>query len=203
MVDLVFPPVCAGCGRVDYRFCLYCTTALGNSPIELIWPRVEALNVVCATGLHADVLADAIRAFKYEGARELAAPLAARLVKSVVNLDRPIDAIVPVPLSSERLSERGYNQSELLAQILRDETQIPCISGWLQRIRHTGQQVGLDESARRDNVQGAFDASAEVQGQSILLIDDVVTTGSTLGECALALKAKGAVAVHALAISHA
>ena len=139
---------------------------------------------------------------KYEGAPELAMPLAARLQQLIDTLPGSADAIVPVPLSSQRLAERGYNQCELLGWHLSVKCEIPCRPGWLQRTRDTGQQVGLTVDARRVNVRDAFAASEDVRGRSVLLIDDVVTTGSTLSECALALRRKGAAAVYALTVSH-
>ena len=97
------------------------------------------------------------------------------------------DAVVPVPIHWFRRNERGFNQSELLAESF--ENVRPEL---LKRSKYTRQQVGLSPAVRRENLAGAFRASKEVQGMSILLIDDVVTTGSTARECAFALRNAGA-----------
>ena len=164
--------------------------------------RVEALGELCATGEHQGVLQNAVQAFKYDDARELAMPLADRLVEALQILNWPINAVVPVPLYADRQAERGYNQSELLCQHLALETGIPALPTVLRRIRKTSQQALLSEADRRENVRGAFAASADVMGLSILLVDDVATSGSTLRECAKALRKQGAGLIFGIAVSH-
>lgn len=200
--DLIFPPTCGHCGRVDHRFCPSCLYELEQVPIAVSRLRVEALDKLCATGGHCGVVQNAVQAFKYDGARELAMPLANRLVKALQILNPPIDTIVPVPLYADRQAARGYNQSELLCQHLALKTGIPARPNALKRIRETSQQALLSEADRHTNVRGAFAASEAVKGLSILLVDDVITTGSTLRECADALNAKGAGRVYGIAVSH-
>lgn len=203
LANLVFPPRCGGCGRVDHQFCPVCTEKLTTLPIESHPHDVENVDIVNATATYEGVIADAIRVFKYEGAPQLAAPLAARLEALLVSHNWPVDAVVPVPLSDERLAERGYNQSELLGSLLGAACLLPCRPDLLRRLRHTEKQAQLSGEERTVNVKDAFAAADEVKGLSILLIDDVVTTGSTLKECALALRNQGAQAVCALAVSRA
>lgn len=97
------------------------------------------------------------------------------------------DAFVPVPIHWTRLCERGFNQSVLLAEALPNVRQ-----DWLWRTRRTRQQAGLSPELRRQNLVGAFEASESVRGASIVLVDDVTTSGGTARECAKALLAKGA-----------
>lgn len=200
--DLVFPPSCSHCGRVDFRFCPACLYELEQVPIALSQLRVESLDALCATGGHRGLLQSTIQAFKYDGARELAMPLADRLVKALRILNLPIDAIVPVPLFADRQAERGYNQSELLCQQMVLKTGIPARPTLLKRIRETSQQALLSEEDRRKNVRDAFEASADANGLSVLLVDDVATTGSTLRECAKALRKQGAGHIYGIAVSH-
>jgi ComF family protein len=103
-------------------------------------------------------------------------------------------AVVPVPLYWWRRWTRGYNQSEVLARALAERLRLPCRVGWLRRTRNTRRQVQQTPAARRENVRGAFTARAcpRLHGQTILLVDDVLTTGSTAGEAARALRAAGA-----------
>ena len=203
LLDLVFPPTCGNCGRVDYRFCHDCLGELGRVPVAATRREARALDALCATGAHDGVLRKALQSFKYEGATLLSATLAARLTAGLRERNWPIDVIVPVPLFADREEERGYNQSALLSEPVASAMGVPCRAVYLRRIRSTSQQAALSETERRENVKDAFEASEEVKGLSVLLIDDVVTTGSTLGECASALRAKGASKVYGIAVSHA
>jgi ComF family protein len=115
-----------------------------------------------------------------------------------------IDVIVPVPLGVARQKERGYNQAALIARPVALET------GWayrpkaLSRVRETKTQVGLSIEERRMNVGGAFKAEGEgVAGKNVLLIDDVLTTGSTMEACAAALIEAGAAKVFGLTLARA
>jgi ComF family protein len=120
-----------------------------------------------------------------------------------LTLRASIHAVVPVPLHPQRSAERGYNQSELLAQVFADRCAIACEPGWIQRTRFTRPQVGLDMTARRHNVTDAFRAAPQVAGKTILLIDDVFTTGATLQACAEAARDAGARAVYGLTLAAA
>ncbi|MGH8093596.1 MAG: ComF family protein [Chthoniobacterales bacterium] len=111
---------------------------------------------------------------------------------------RRFDLIVPVPLHPARQRERGFNQAELLAIELRRESCLP-LRNVLQRTRYTTTQTQFDRSERMENLRGAFRLrrGCDVQDLRMLLVDDVLTTGSTLSECASVLKKAGALSVHA------
>lgn len=203
LVDLVFPPTCANCSRVDALFCAACGAELESHPLEISHHMVDGLDRLCTTGGHQGVLASAVRAFKYEGATDLSDLLAERLIRAHGEQSWRFDAVVPVPLHADRLLERGYNQAALLGERVAQTLRIRFEPGLLGRIRSTGQQARLSGSERQQNVVGAFEADAAVQGMSVLLIDDVVTTGATLSECSAALRARHAQAVHGIALSHA
>jgi ComF family protein len=114
------------------------------------------------------------------------------------------DIIVPVPLHAARQRERGFNQASLLAALLCEQTSIPSQS-LLERIRYTTTQTALDRSERIENLHNAFRLrkNADVRGLQVLLIDDVLTTGSTLSECARVLKRAGTLSVHAATAARA
>ena len=202
LLDLIFPPICGHCGRVDFRFCAACLHDMARVPLALSRLRVPKLDVLYATGGHHGVIQNAVHAFKYDDARELATPLADRLFKALQLLNLPIDALVPVPLFADRQAERGYNQSELLCQQLALKTGIPARPTVLKRIRQTDPQAMIAGPKRQDNVKDAFAASVNVMGLSVLLVDDVATSGSTLRECAKALRQQGAGRVYGIAVSH-
>jgi ComF family protein len=117
---------------------------------------------------------------------------------------RRFDVVVPVPLHATRLRERGFNQASLLAELLSAQTSIHS-KPLLDRIRYTTTQTALDRSERMENLHDAFRLrkNADVRGLRVLLIDDVLTTGSTLSECARVLKRAGALSVHAATAARA
>ena len=222
-LDLLFPPQCAACGAAGYPFCPRCAQLVEPVPPEICArcgrPQLAAvalcgecrhgashLLLARAAALHTYPLREAIHALKYENRPELAAPLARYLVAVFRSapwdaLPQPIDAVVPVPLHARRHEERGYNQSELLAAGLCRAAGLPLEPAWLQRTQDTRRQVGLSAAERKQNVAGAFTASSRVAGHTLLLVDDVYTTGATLKSCAEAAIAAGARAVYALTLA--
>jgi len=117
---------------------------------------------------------------------------------------RKFDIIVPVPLHPTRQRERGFNQASLLAELLTARVSVPC-KPVLKRIRYTTTQTALDRAERMENLHNAFRLrrNANVRGLRVLLIDDVLTTGSTLSECARILKRSGAISVYAATAARA
>ncbi|MBF0280076.1 MAG: ComF family protein [SAR324 cluster bacterium] len=110
------------------------------------------------------------------------------------------DAIVPIPLHQKRLLQRGFNQAMLLAYFaFPDPSRIRC--RWLKRIRSTDPQTELPLAQRIDNMKDAFEASPDVEGKQILLVDDVITTGATLNAAARCLKESGAASVNTVVLA--
>jgi competence protein ComFC len=146
----------------------------------------------------------ALHTLKYKRNIALGDTLAHQLAPHAMNLGWPIEVVVPVPLGRKRMQERGYNQVGLVAMPLA------VLSGWeyapraLARARETRSQVGLSPVERKENVTGAFRGDpSKVSGKNVLLMDDVVTTGSTLSACAGALVEAGARDVYALTLTRA
>ena len=144
---------------------------------------------------------EAIHALKYKRRRDAAAPLAKLLAAQLESLKFKFDFMTCVPLYPSREAARGYNQAELLAREtarLTGYTYLPM----LECVRPTADQVGLDWVTRRANVREAFRArEASLDTKSIVIIDDVCTTGATLDACAEALFQRGAHAVYGLAVA--
>jgi ComF family protein len=146
---------------------------------------------------------NALHQMKYRSDIGLGDALAAQMTGFVHTLDWPIDLVTPVPLSKSRRRERGYNQVALVARPLSMALGLTYAPAALVRCKNTHSQVGLSREERRENVRGVFRADARVRGKTILLVDDVATTGSTLTSGAEALLAAGASQVYALTIARA
>jgi ComF family protein len=134
----------------------------------------------------------AVHRFKYEGWRRLATPLAQFVAERMAIEGVAARWVVAVPLHPDRLRQRGFNQAELLARELRRRMALAAPVGELVRTRPTPPQVGRDRLRRFENVKDAFTwRGGRLEGESILLVDDVATTGATLDACASALRIAG------------
>lgn len=149
---------------------------------------------ITAIGRYSEPLRSMCKAMKFGNARDVAAPLAAYLVQLLMDrgVADKVDVIVPMPLHVLRRFERGYNQAELLAQPLARALGKPLLPQALRRTRGTDRQARLSPLERRRNVEGAFAVrpkfASSIASKSILLVDDVMTTGSTFAAAAQALK---------------
>lgn len=141
---------------------------------------------------------------KYRSNIGLGEAIAAQMVDFVRSLQWPVEIVIPVPLGKERLKERGYNQVSLVAQPLAYQMRWSYQPHALWKMRDTRSQVGLNMSQRRENVQGAYQADPKiVERRSILIMDDVATTGSTILACTEALFLSSARDVYVLTIARA
>jgi len=193
------PPRCAACDEPLPRvaaFCVACAEAVVEAPAG----ELSGLDGFAAFGLYGGPLAVAIRRLKYEGRTDLAVPLGGLTMRASARFEN-VEAMVPVPLHPVRLAERGFNQSALIARALRGRGW-GFSPGWLRRARETPAQAGLSREERAKNLEGdVFAARSAVAGRSILLVDDVATTGATLRACAQALRLRGAKRVQALVLA--
>jgi ComF family protein len=229
-VSLLYPPVCTICGenvRAGEYLCNWCEA----KAVRIVAPFCQKCSqpfegsitsaFTCANCAHRTIYFDAavsayrgrgivremIHEFKY-GRQIHLRHLVARWLQAALDDERirgnRFDIIVPVPLHAARQRERGFNQASLLAALLSAHTSIPSRPA-LKRIRYTTTQTALDRSERMENLHNAFRLrkNADVRGLRVLLIDDVLTTGSTLSECARVLKRAGALSVHAATAARA
>jgi ComF family protein len=161
-----------------------------------------------AVAPYRDGMREAIHALKYGRRPVLAAPLGRLLAEAgpravPVALRDWADGVLPVPLHPARRAERGFNQAELLATPCAERWRVPLLTKALVRVRPTPPQTDLDADARRANVRDAFRVArpGAVRGRRILLVDDVLTTGATVGAAARALRAADAAAVGVLTLA--
>jgi ComF family protein len=167
-------------------------------------PRFDAARAALA---YEGASRDLIHAFKYRNKTHLRRPLALLTLERLSGfiLSRRPDLIMPVPLHRKKLASRGFNQALLLGEIISQRLEIPLGRRTLRRIRWTEPQVNLSAGDRRANVKGAFEVhgNAVVKGSRVLLLDDVLTTGSTAEECGRVLKAAGAADVTVITVARA
>lgn len=216
-LDIIFPmpSTCSVCGRVLKEFSrkYICSGCL--SQIKTYDNQLDIRNVFGYTGeeegtfeeyidevecicKYEGIAREMIHRLKYNDKRNIALTISAMMEERLTG--REFDIIISVPVSKDRLKKRGYNQSEIIARELSDIMGIPYIDG-MQRIKDTMPQVLLSGTDRWYNVEGAFECKLKLEDKSILLIDDVITTGATIYYCARELKNSGAKSVTALSFA--
>jgi competence protein ComFC len=219
-LDWLYPPNCGGCGASGARWCTDCTqkTTEIMPPICTICGNPNFKNEPCArcqlspplyTSLRSYTIfggsiREAIHRLKYQREVGLGEALARLMIISLGKLNWSLDIITSVPLGLVRFKERGYNQATLLARPIALFLKVPFSSQALTRIRETKTQVGLSVYERMENMSGAFQAKNKlVEGKSILVVDDVATSGATLNACAKALLDGGASKVYGYSLARA
>ena len=220
ILDILFPPHCAGCEKWGVRFCGECFNSIGviTGPVCYYCgdPISSYNSTICDKCKFSDFMIDQVRSWayfdgtlqkavhklKYRRDLGLSTKLSLPMTSLFEEQSWKVDLIIPVPLHPDRLRNRGYNQASLLAKPISKSTGILFNGKSLFRINKTRSQVGLSLPERMENVSGAFQADpVYVKGQSVLIIDDVITTGSTLKSCAAALKNSGAEKVYGLSLA--
>jgi ComF family protein len=207
-VSVALAPACAACDRVldaplDGPVCAVCWSSVVPARPQVITAADSPLSASRAAGEYEGSLSRIIHAFKYDGRRSLAAPLARLLRDAGADVLRDADFVVPVPLHLWRRLRRGFNQSAELAKQLDAPL---CHALW--RTRATVPQTGLRPAQRRRNVRKAFRLSplvdrTRLENACVVLVDDVRTTGATLDACARVLLDAGAREVRALTAAQA
>lgn len=194
-------PFCKKCGRKILRF-----DASGG-----------ICALCCKSQFHFDrafagypyegVIKELIHQFKYKNKIALGKRLSGLLIEFTEEYSLPLDGcdyVIPIPLYRAKLREREFNQARILARYLSCHYKLTQVDNNLQRIRNTATQTELDKSARLENVRGAFKLKnpQALKDKTILLIDDVLTTGATASEAAGVLKSAGASAVYVLTLAN-
>lgn len=215
LTDLLFPRRCPVCDRPVKPFgrdicygcrgtlilireprCLKCGKQLQDAGAEYCYDCSRRRHVYTkGAALYSYAcIRQTIYRFKYAGRREYADFLGRALAENLGTLIRSWhpEALVPVPLHPDRERIRGYNQAALLAQELGKRLDIPVLSGWLVRVKNTSPQKALEGAARQNNLKKAFKiVQDDVKLNTIVIIDDIYTTGSTIDAAALECRTAG------------
>ena len=205
--DFIFPKKCVGCGKegtwlckkcfekivqVKAPFCPFCYKLTPQGQYCSRCQRYYNLTGVIIAAHYENPLKEAIHKFKYDKIKELAEPLAGLLIERLqLGFPRGDLVLVPIPLSKKRQLERGFNQAKILTERTGSEFDIPLLDDILFRIKDRPAQVELRGRERRENVKGVFAVRGDIEqikNKTILLMDDVFTTGATLNEAAKVLK---------------
>lgn len=229
LCDAIYPRECCGCGRLSDRIgrhlcwscfsqiellhsnlCELCGNPLTGSAASAFVcgycrKRKPAFDRARSAARFNGVVRDMLHAFKYKDALWQSADLTDLMLGALTaQFDyQAIDVVVPVPLFKTRFRERSYNQSFVLARELARRLERGVDGRSLQRIRHTDTQTRYNATQRKKNISGAFAVVRPewIRGRTILLVDDVMTTGATLSECAKELKRCGALRVYAISVA--
>ena len=225
---LIYPPSCISCGAAVDRpqaLCAECWSSIRfierpfcerlgtpfaldiggtlHSPGAIAQP--PAFNRARAVAIYDGAARNLVHRLKYNDRTELAEALGRMMLRPGAELLAEADLIIPVPLHRFRLWQRRFNQAAALARVISRHTGLACDMHLLKRVKSTRSQVGLTRAQRRDNLQGAFRISAagrmRLEGRRVLVIDDVVTTGSTANAVARALLRGGAKTVDVLSFA--
>jgi competence protein ComFC len=220
-LNIFFPTKCVACGQYGHLLCLDCLKTVDKISTSTCFecgkiskngeycqtckktnkPALNSILVAC--GYDSIPIKEIIHQLKYGGLTGLSEICGELIYERVQKVKLPHDfVIIPVPLHKFRIRNRGFNQAELIAKYVSKRIGVHGGDA-LKRVKNTKNQVGLSRKDRLINVEGVFDCIdvSLIKGQNVLLIDDVVTTGATLNECAKALKSAGAKRVDAAVLA--
>ncbi|MBO5179877.1 MAG: ComF family protein [Clostridia bacterium] len=198
IVDYVYPRVCGFCNKIisEEYTCKICQEKLKyiyESEKQLISVNKNFEILVCAYK-YKGIIRSKLLQYKFKNKKYLYLSLSERLVKLLNRYSKEIDFIIPVPIHFMRSFERGYNQSMLIAQFIAQKMNIELRNNILKKVHNNKPQSILSASKRKKNVSNVYIVknSNAIRGKTILLIDDIYTTGATVNECSRILKENGA-----------
>ena len=196
ILDLIYPPVCGICGKLNQNYlCKKCQKVLENQSKFVIDENQDFnqnFNKHLYIFKYEGIIRRMILNYKFNEKSYLYITFVNFLLKNekFFKILKSYDTIIPVPISSERKNERGYNQSELLAKELAKKLNIECVKNCLIKNKNIIEQSKLTKVERQKNIQGVYilKNKEKLINKKLLLIDDIFTTGSTVNECCKILK---------------
>ncbi|MFA6105790.1 MAG: ComF family protein [Patescibacteria group bacterium] len=198
--DFLFPYFCAGCNKEGEWWCKNCRKTEVAPSIIKAEAGLEAVSVLFNYDEHS-AIGYLIKQFKYNYVKDISELWRAVIVEANLYFENNT-MLIPVPLFWRRERERGYNQANILAQILAEVSKKEPVLHALTRVRPTLQQAKLNRAERQINVLNAFEWRASYVPERVVLVDDVYTTGATMKECASVLKQAGVKKVSGFVLAH-
>lgn len=196
LLCLLFPARCLLCGRITRgvdSFCGDCITDVPKEPLKRTFNLNGNTFDVLSALPYQSGFRKTLHRYKFKGERALSGPIG-RLMAELISNVGEYDCVAWAAMSKNKKHERGYDQSELLAKAVAKSLRLPCVP-LIEKIRETDTQHELPREKRISNIKNAYRASGAAAGRSVILVDDIVTTGSTICECAEELYRAGAKAV--------
>lgn len=208
LIHFLFPPKCILCGKVlqteETDLCRECRATAPEHPQGKL--KLQFIDSTAAVWYYRGNVRGSLHRYKFRKARFLAEPFGRMMAMRVLSSDiENLDLVTWVPVSPLRKLLRGYDQDELLAKVIAWELGLPCVP-LLKKVRHNRAQSGITGYARRRaNVLGVYQTvnTEKIPGAKILLVDDILTTGATAGECARMLLTAGAEEIHCAVVASA
>lgn len=208
-LDLLYPPKCAFCRRLladnEKGVCRRCNAALPRVPDGIVSEKFSNIRLCAAPLRYEGKVRESLHRYKFNGVNAYKNVYADFLAKCIDENGISCDIITWVPISRSRYRKRGYDQSEILAKELSEKLDIPCERLLVKTKNNPPQSKTGSAEKRKANAAGVYKCVHEdiIPGSSVLIIDDIVTTGATLTECAGTLKAAGAKTIYAAALASA
>ena len=219
-LDWIYPPICAGCGEPGKIWCETCHKSvkkISGTLCDLCGYPKQDLEVCpgCDTygpqftsirswAVYSGGVKEAIHALKYQNNLSLGTAFSDSLVGMIKDVGWKLDVVIPIPLSKTRMKERGYNQAKILAFPVALALGKPLDEKYVIRTRNTESQVHLHQNERAANLKDAFTTTSHKwMNKNVLIVDDVITTGSTINECARVLIESGVKQVFGLSLARA
>ena len=217
--DIIFPKKCISCKKEGGYLCEDCLSLVEINPYQYcLCENLEKKEkcadcknknldkILSAASFSNKIVKEAIHKVKYGYIKEMAQPLALLILTHLHLINIEIDrsfAIIPIPLSHKKKRKRGFNQSEEMGKVISEATGIPLLSDILVKTKETKPQMELKRAERLKNIKDCFEIKnkEKIENKTILLLDDVYTTGSTMEECARILKKSGAKEVWGLTVA--
>ncbi len=204
ILDLLYPPRCMFCSEIlkddDRTFCTKCSGSLQSFMTNEARRDIKYIECCYAPFEYRDEVRASLHRYKFDGAAAYGAVYADFILKSIDENPISCDIISWVPLSKKGLRKRGYDQAEIIARALAEKLGVPCEKLFI-KVKNNKRQSSLRREQRKANVSGAYRCTAKesLADKRILIVDDIVTTGATLSECALQLRKHGCTDVYAAA----
>lgn len=219
ILNLISPPLCLLCDRptnniicdnckkeidksleIKKNFCLKCGGIFDGRVCPRCRETKFAFEFNRSVYIYTNPIKNLIEEFKYRGIKKVADFMTVKMANLIEREYPEIDFLIPIPIHPTRKRERGFSQTELMVRKLSNFTGIPCDCRSLKRVKHTKVQANLSREERKENLKGAFKLSnvEKFRGRSILLVDDVMTTGTTMNEAAKMFKKHRTIKVYSI-----